>query len=93
VTVPLYRFKIEDPDDPDRRITGVGNFESKEEAKAELERRQEERSVPYQAPNIEELEAAEKKLGFESLSGRQKTALLLHRQKKPFRVKILGEVK
>jgi hypothetical protein len=88
----LFRFRMEDPDNPDRVIRGTCEFDSAEEATAELERRQEERAVPYQAENIDELEAAEEERGWENLSGREKGAILLHRQDKPFKVVEMEEV-
>lgn len=89
--MPLFRFRLEDPDSDFYRA-GTCEFDTKEEAKAELVRREEERCVPYQAENIAELEQAEKDKGWDNMSGRERAALHTHRQTKPYKLVSLKEV-
>jgi hypothetical protein len=92
--VPLFRFKMESQED-DHYRQGTCEFPSKDEARAELLRREEERAVPFRLPDDElaQLEQAEQGRGFTGLSSRERSALHTHRQVKPYKLVRLEEVK
>jgi hypothetical protein len=90
--MPKFAFRLEDQDSKHYR-EGTCVFDSKAEAKAELERREVERCVPYMAEAYDELAQAEKERGWENLSSRERAALSLHRQKQPYKLVKLNEVK